>query len=585
MRNYYSGFHAASWWNVYFILIFLLAVNSLINFEPALNILLLIFIAIPCRWRSLHCIRQLAALIAASALAYYESYLPSFSALTANDAKLTDFSLSFVADFLASAINLYYVAAVAITGLLFLILQPYIRFTTVTLILVIFMCFQPAIISYWRSIFPVVQTQTSTTLHATGRQIQQAPRIRPAAEDYSVDKNAQPQFGAPAVTGGALTAEAETYGELKGPVQNRRATPENIERWLEEFYSFERSRRIRMPLLPERGFVPFDIVMLSICSLGYSDLQESGLDSHPLFTGNDLTFTNFNTATSYTGPAVLRLLNSLCGQPPHDGIYDNRRECQLSPALSRLGYHLNLLMDHDGVFGNYLSSLSAYGGLQAQLNPQNGYSQIYQSFHQGGVIYDSQDVLSDYLRTVSQHSDQPNFTFINFVALHDGNLLPQAADDSLTPTQRWTSRARRLFDDLLDFEESLQRSGRRVMVIFVPEHGAAMRGDKIQMARLRDIPGENLTRVPVYVKFINREQGGTQLEISSPVSYLGLSSLIAQAVQSNFFADSSNDMQHLAAAVETTYRVSENQQAVVVNYQGQDYLKLQNSAAFTVYPQ
>lgn len=583
MRNYYTGLHAASWWNVYFILIFLLAVNSLINFVPVYNILLICFIAIRIKWRWLHYIRQLIAIAAGVALAYYESYLPSFSAFAANDAKLTDFSLSFVLDFLASAINWHYVAAVVIVVLIFLILQKYIRFTTITICLVIFMCFQPTIMDCWRNLFPAAPRQTSTTLYAGGRPLQQTV-MQPAGEEYTVDENAWQNFGTPAAAGGALTASAVTDGEMIGPVQNRQATPENIERWLSEFYSFENSRTVRMPTMLERGAEPFDIVMINVCSLGSSDLEEVGLNNHPLFAGNDITFNNFNAATSYTGPSVLRLLNGLCGQIPHDNIYDNRQECQLSPALARLGYHVNLLMDHDGVFGNYLSSLSAYGGLSAQLNPQSSYSQLYQSFDQGGVIYSSQDVLADYLRTIDQHADQPNFTFINFVALHDGNLLPQAADARLPHNQRWANRARRLFDDLLAFENSLQRSGRKVMVIFIPEHGAALRGDKIQMARLRDIPGANVTRIPVYIKFINRDSG-PQLEINKPVSYFGLNSLIAQTLRLNYFAENSrDDVNTLAPAVESTYKVSENQDAVVLNYQGQDYVRLSHGS-FTVYPQ
>ena len=39
------------------------------------------------------------------------------------------------------------------------------------------------------------------------------------------------------------------------------------------------------------------------------------------------------------------------------------------------------------------------------------------------------------------------------------------------------------------------------MLIIVPEHGAAVRGDRIQTPRLRDIPSRRITQVPVMVKF------------------------------------------------------------------------------------
>ena len=48
----------------------------------------------------------------------------------------------------------------------------------------------------------------------------------------------------------------------------------------------------------------------------------------------------------------------------------------------------------------------------------------------------------------------------------------------------------------------IERSGRKVMLVVVPEHGAAVRGDRVQTARLRDIPSMRITQVPTMVKFI-----------------------------------------------------------------------------------
>ena len=54
-------------------------------------------------------------------------------------------------------------------------------------------------------------------------------------------------------------------------------------------------------------------------------------------------------------------------------------------------------------------------------------------------------------------------------------------------------RAKILLDDLNRFMRELDRTGRKVMLIVVLEHGAAVRGDKIQAPRLRDIPSLNIT--------------------------------------------------------------------------------------------
>ena len=42
------------------------------------------------------------------------------------------------------------------------------------------------------------------------------------------------------------------------------------------------------------------------------------------------------------------------------------------------------------------------------------------------------------------------------------------------------------------------------MLVVVPEHGAAEKGDKVQVAHLRDIPSPAITHVPALVKFHRR---------------------------------------------------------------------------------
>lgn len=44
-----------------------------------------------------------------------------------------------------------------------------------------------------------------------------------------------------------------------------------------------------------------------------------------------------------------------------------------------------------------------------------------------------------------------------------------------------------MLDDLGSLITDLEKSGRKVMLVVVPEHGAAEKGDKVQVAHLRDI--------------------------------------------------------------------------------------------------
>lgn len=71
---------------------------------------------------------------------------------------------------------------------------------------------------------------------------------------------------------------------------------------LQAFYQGESQRKLQ---LPAAGKPAFDVVVLHVCSLAWDDLDVVGERNHPLFGRFDLLFSNFNSATSYSGPAVL----------------------------------------------------------------------------------------------------------------------------------------------------------------------------------------------------------------------------------------------------------------------------------------
>jgi hypothetical protein len=83
-------------------------------------------------------------------------------------------------------------------------------------------------------------------------------------------------------------------------------------------------------------------------------------------------------------------------------------------------------------------------------------------------------------------------------------------------------RAQKFFDELDNFFTELEKSGRKVMVVVVPEHGGALKGDKMQVSGLRDIPSPSITNVPTAVKFFGMKapHEGAPIIIDQPSSYL-----------------------------------------------------------------
>ena len=117
------------------------------------------------------------------------------------------------------------------------------------------------------------------------------------------------------------TAAAEKTQQLQPP-QTAAASDNAINTWLETFYQSESQRHASLPsgLIPIEQSGAFDIALVNICSLAQDDLEATGLADHELFKRFDIRLTNYNAATSYSGPATLRLLNSLCGQSSHQAL-------------------------------------------------------------------------------------------------------------------------------------------------------------------------------------------------------------------------------------------------------------------------
>ena len=152
-------------------------------------------------------------------------------------------------------------------------------------------------------------------------------------------------------------------------------------------------------------------------------------------------------------------------------------------------------MDHSGKYDNFYQSLRHLAGLSPQLAEMK-YPKRYDSFDEE-PIGDARAVFKDYENTIAADKGGRSATFINMIALHDGNRF--ANKRRLAP---FKPRAQAMLDDLGSLITDLEKSGRKVMLVVVPEHGAAEKGDKVQVAHLRDIPSPAITHVPALVKFI-----------------------------------------------------------------------------------
>lgn len=526
-------------WNVYFIAKFALAHYEYLTLNFLYNGLLLLFILLPLKNRFLRLVRTGLALIAATALLYSESWLPGPDSIISNAQNIAGFSAMYVAQLIVDFVNVKMVIWGIVIVLAYLLIKNWVRLTVFTLGYFICLVLQPYYVAWTTK--PAVEQNVEVVAQNDPSQPQQETNADPSA-----------------------------------------ITSETIDKWYTAFLDYEKGRRAEFPQGLSANDTPFEIILMNICSLSNDDLLASDLMNHPVLSEFNIRFDHFNSATSYSGPATLRLLNAVCGQVNHDSLYDGRRpECEIMNRLDQLGYRQHLYLDHRGQYDNYLQTLRDKAGLMAPLESTAKYPVRYMAFDDE-EISDDLAVLRDWQRKTSRDKEtKRHVTLFNFIALHDGNRLPRHS--------RWEEfkpRAIRFLNDLQTFMHELERSGRKVMLIVVPEHGAAVRGDRIQAPRLRDIPSMRITEVPLMVKFFGIKNMPTEpIHVTGPTSYLAMSTLIGRVLSLNYFgADGGSvPLEELVRDLPETNPVSENGQSVVLTYRGNDYIR-QKGGEWRPYP-
>ena len=317
-------------WNVYFICKFFLTQLGYLRLELFANIALFCFLLLPANSKGMRFLKQLIALGCGIALLWSESWLPGPQSIMANASGITGFSVNYVLQLIWDFINWRMVFAGFAILLIYYAARDFIRVTAITGCWLLFLVVSP--------FFGSAPSQQSNLVPQT------------AAGKTAV--------GNPADTAAALAA-------AKGTAQGE-VTSEEIDKWYQTFIAYEKDRVAQFPDSIKPKDTPFDIVILNICSLSTDDLIAANLINNRTFSQFNIRFDHFNSATSYSGPAALRLLNGACGQPSHEALYDTRRpECEIMNRLDSLGFKQHLFLDHSGVYDNYLNAMRTQAGLTA----------------------------------------------------------------------------------------------------------------------------------------------------------------------------------------------------------------------------
>lgn len=527
------GWRGLSGWNIYFLGKLVLYWGGWINFHTLQNILFFVFLILPVPWLWLRRVRTLIAIPIGVALFYQDTWYPPFSRLLARP-EVFSFSSDYVLELLGRFINWELVGAafIAIVGYWFL--SQYVRFTAITVLALVYTVLSPLM-----------------------------------ALNISFDTQV-----ALAGDNDSLTSSSINQHSADGarPVSSVRSDSSVLEVQLQSFYQSEKLRKVDFPV-QDATDEPFDVLFLNICSMSWDDIRVIGMEQHPVIQRLDIVFERFNSVTSYSGPSAIRFMRASCGQTDQDSLYrptDN--DCYLFENLRSLGFDVNVALNHNGEFpAGYWSSI------KAQPNPPEAFMLTGQQpdlvAFDASPIWSDFDTLSQWWDARIKHGAERATLQYNTITLHDGNreVLP----DGTTRFVPYDIRARKFLNNIEKFLDYLEQSGRKVLVVLAPEHGASLEGDRMQIAGMREIPTHSITQVPVGAYLIGApRKPDSPLRVQHPTSYLALSELVSRALANNIFGSTSFDWNELIDDLPETQAISENEGSIFVVSGGVPYVRL-----------
>lgn len=523
-----------SYWSLYFLVKVGLHHNGFIALQWAANLALALVViwpmAIP-RWRW---VRLAVTVPIALVLAYHESYLPSPERVFSQLGALRGFSAEYMLELVQRVVTPTDLIAAAAVLFLYSVLAQRIRFPTLAVL---------AIASV-----PLVSVFQNGSLAVPGTDLA-ATQVGETSTASAV----------------SATTVADPDGQLK------------------VFYQTEAQRKIALSAGGQTP--PFDVIVLNVCSLGWDDMDFVGMRDHPLLQRFDVVFNQFNTAASYSGPGLIRLMHGTCGQMPQQAMYGALDpQCYVFPSLEKIGYRTAGLMNHDGVYDKFGETVVQTGGLAGKMEDNRAAPVSMHSFD-GTPIYSDHALLSQWWKDRPSKGGQPVALYYNSISLHDGNRVPGLTSRSSVDTYK--PRLTQLLTDFDKFLTELENTGRPVVVMLIPEHGASLRGDKLQISGMREIPSPRVTLVPAAIKIVGPgfTRPNAPLLVEKPTSFYGMFTLLNDLLGRSPFVASSPDLAARLGPVPVTTLVSENDDVIVMGSQAQGYQLRSGKGAWVPYKQ
>ena len=498
-------------WGFYFIIKIILFYTGYVNFHFFVNAAFAVFLIFSNAHPRLLQIRKWVSIPIGIVLFYFDSQLPPLRNVIPKIGQLLDFSFQYYIELLTRIVNWQVLALLLVLYVVYYLLSKKFRMSTIAVL---------AIIS---TLLPLKTNMGPLAYDAEGQVI-------------------------------GLPSDNELTESLDG-------------------FFIDESLRTGFNRSPKAGGPAFDILVINVCSLAWDDLKYIKEENNPLFKRFHYLFTSFNSASSYSGPSIIRLLRASRGQQDQRDLYKAPIEdALLFNNLAKAGFQTQLALNHDGKYGDLLKEIRNEGALTAPLFDNKQATPYLRGFD-GSQVYDDYSVLSNWWDARMKLPNERVALFYNTITLHDGNRALDGArlENSV---ETYSRRTRKLLEDIDRFYSKVNSSGRQAVIIFIPEHGAAIRRNKNEIVGMREIPSPNVTNVPVGIMFTGKADSPVKTNnIDQPTSYLAASDLISKFVGRNPFDKSSGSPEVYLKNIPGTRFVAENEDSVIMKFGASYYFR------------
>ena len=498
-------------WNLYFLTKFILVATGVLQLDALWNIVLfaMLILTNPIKTRhplSLGSVRDLVFLPIAIALFLHEVGLVVSWALLNQIKQLFGFSLGYLAELIRRSVSPQMAWSVLALFLISRILNRYVRISTWVFCILIGISAAHTLPSLLNN---ANETDHQLTFVHGRENLSPAELLALGPQEYQRLKQAR---------------QTDPLAKLRDTTDTGNS-PDSALR------SFFQSQEGILPNALQTSSPDFDVIVLQICSLSWADLHTARQAQHPVVRNADFIFENFNTATSYSGPAAIRLLRGRCGQREHSKLYEPEQDkCLLFKTLRESGFSIDMVLNHDGKFDNFSNTIHQNLGNPSEQPVPHSDMPLGVLGFDGSKVGRDGDALRTWWTKRLERNKPAVALYYNTITLHDGNRLPNSNQSSLNS---YPIRLERLLNDLQSVLSEIRLSQRKALVVVIPEHGAGLSGEYGQLVGLRELPTPALTKVPVFGYWLSPTQQKTTpnsgpFSVRQPTSYQAFSELLTR---------------------------------------------------------